>query len=77
MGFTSSKADPDVWMRASVKPDGTHYYEYVLCYVDNVLASSVDPQAVMDSMSNTFTLKDGTVKEPALYLGRRCNQMLH
>jgi hypothetical protein len=33
MGFVSSKADPDVWMRSSVKPDGVKYYEYVLCYV--------------------------------------------
>ncbi len=45
-------------MRAPVKADGTHYYEYVLCYVDDVLASSVKPQAIMDSLSGTFTLKD-------------------
>jgi hypothetical protein len=69
MGFVSSKADPDVWMRASVKPDGTHYYEYVLCYVDDVLASSVNPQNIMDGLSEVFTLKEGTVKEPDLYLG--------
>jgi hypothetical protein len=31
LGFTSCKADPDVWMRKATKPDGTYYYEYVLC----------------------------------------------
>jgi hypothetical protein len=31
MGFTSCHADQDVWMRAATKPDGTEYYEYVLC----------------------------------------------
>jgi hypothetical protein len=69
MGFVSSKADPDVWMRASVKPDGTKYYEYVLCYVDDVLASSMNPGHIMDTLSDTFVLKAGTVKEPDLYLG--------
>jgi hypothetical protein len=27
------------------------------------------PQHIMDSLSNTFVLKEGTVKEPDLYLG--------
>jgi hypothetical protein len=69
LGFVSSKADPDVWMRASVKADGTKFYEYVLCYVDDVLCSSTHPKGIMDSLSHTFTLKEGTVKEPDLYLG--------
>jgi len=30
LGFTSSLADPDVWYRSAVKPDGFTYYEYVL-----------------------------------------------
>ena len=36
-GFKSCKADADVWIRPAVKEDGTKYYEYVLCYVDNIL----------------------------------------
>ena len=30
-GFSSCLADPDVWMRKNCKPDGTEYWEYVLC----------------------------------------------
>jgi hypothetical protein len=30
-GYGPSKADPDVWIRPAVKPDGFEYYEYVLC----------------------------------------------
>ena len=30
LGFQSCEADPDVWMRASVKCDGTPYYQYAL-----------------------------------------------
>jgi hypothetical protein len=44
--FKGCLADPDVWMRPNVKPDGTHYWEYVLMYVvDNRRAVSHDPQS--------------------------------
>jgi hypothetical protein len=41
-GFTSCYADPDIWMRPNCKPDGTKYWEYVLCYVDDILVVSHD-----------------------------------
>jgi hypothetical protein len=31
MGYKPSYADPDVWLRPAVKPDGFKYYEYILC----------------------------------------------
>lgn len=43
IGFKSSLADPDVWLQASVKPDGERYYKYMLCYVDDILCISHDP----------------------------------
>ena len=33
LGYTHTKADPDVWLRKSVKADGYQYYDMVLCYV--------------------------------------------
>ena len=37
-GFESSRADPAVWMRESVRKDGvTKYYDYVLLYTDECL----------------------------------------
>ena len=27
LGFTSFRADPDVWMRAATKPDGEEYFD--------------------------------------------------
>ena len=68
-GFESSKADPDVWMRKATKPDGFQYYEYVLCYVDDVLATSANPHGIMDYLKSRYTLKEGSVKEPDQYLG--------
>ena len=37
IGFLSTKADPDVWYRPAVKPNAFEYYEYILCYVNNIL----------------------------------------
>ena len=67
--FKSCPADPDVWMRPNVKLDGTPYWEYVLIYVDDCLAISHDPKAIMDFLSSRYTLKAGSVKEPTEYLG--------
>ena len=67
--FFPCKADPDVWMRKATKPDGFEYWEYILCYVDDVLAISHKPQELLDAVSENFTLKAGSVKEPDLYLG--------
>jgi hypothetical protein len=68
-GFTSCKADADVWLRPAVKDTGEKYYEYVLCYVDDVLCGSERPQMVMDYLAEQYTLKKGSVKEPDVYLG--------
>ena len=68
-GFTSCKADPDVWLRPAIKDNGDKYYEYVLCYVDDILCASERPQKIMDYLSEQYTLKNGSVKEPDVYLG--------
>ena len=55
MGFTPSKMDPDIWMR----PKADHY-EYIACYVDDLLIASKTPQAIIDSLQgkpNNFKLK--------------------
>jgi hypothetical protein len=40
LGYTSYKADPDVWFRAAIKPDGFCYYKYVLVYADDLMVLS-------------------------------------
>ena len=68
-GFQRSKGDPDVWMRAAMKPDGFKYWEYIAVYVDDILAISHMPKAIMDSLEKSYTLKEGSVTEPEVYLG--------
>jgi Reverse transcriptase (RNA-dependent DNA polymerase) len=69
MGFSACMGDPDVWLRKAVKPGGFQYYEYVLVYVDDILAVSHNPQVIMDSLSKHYTLKQGSVRPPSEYLG--------
>ena len=47
IGYNPSKADPDVWIRPSVKPDGFEYYKMILCYVDDVLSILHDATKTM------------------------------
>jgi len=68
-GFKNSKADPDVWMRKAHKPNGFTYWEYVLCYVNDILAISHVPQANLDVIALHVTLKPGSIEEPKNYLG--------
>ena len=68
-GFASHRGDPDVWVQPTVKPNGDKYWEYVLCYVDDILCISHEPQVVMDYLASKYTLKKGSVKEPDAYLG--------
>jgi Reverse transcriptase (RNA-dependent DNA polymerase) len=70
-GFTSCKADPDIWMRPKSKANGDAYWEYVLVYVDDILCISHEPQNVMDLLASKYKLKDGSVGEPTNYLGAK------
>jgi len=63
IGFRSSIAVPDVWMRAAAKPDGEAYYEYILCYVDDILCISHDAERPMKQIGNTMKFKGNKVKQ--------------
>ncbi|CAJ1962216.1 unnamed protein product [Cylindrotheca closterium] len=69
LGFYSSYADPDVWMRAAIKPDGEEYYEYILCYVDDILCMSENAKDVMEQISYKFKFKKDKIEQPESYLG--------
>ena len=58
MGFKSSVADPDVWMSTAVKPDIEEYYEYILMYVDNILAISMQPRDVVKDIERRLKFKN-------------------
>jgi len=45
-------------MCVAMKLDGTRYYEYALCYVNDVMAISTDPDAVIKELWEHFVLKE-------------------
>ncbi|CAJ1960512.1 unnamed protein product [Cylindrotheca closterium] len=56
-------------MRAAVKPDGKEYYEYILCYVDDILCMSMKAKEVMEGIGRVFKFKKGKIEPPESYLG--------
>ena len=68
--------DPDVWLRADLKPDGEKYYEYILCYVKNILAIYHKAIGIMDGIRTAFKFKDDKVAPPETYLGARLQKKI-
>jgi hypothetical protein len=51
-GYSSCKADPDVWMRPKTKPDGFRYWSYILVYTDDILVIDHGPKVAMDYIAS-------------------------
>ena len=64
LGYVPSKADPDVYLRPAVKSNGLKYYEYVLCYVDDVLCISYNPTTTMQGIQIKFKVKEDKIEPP-------------
>ena len=75
IGYKPSVADSDVWMRPGMKDCGFKYWEYILCYVDDVLSISHKPKETMKGIQSKFKLKDDKMEEPDVYLGAELSHM--
>ena len=66
LGFTSSRADPDVWLRkAKRKESGEKYYEYVLLYCDDCLVISDNAEKVLrEEIGQHFVLSERSIGDP-------------
>ena len=74
MVFKSSIADPDVWMREATKSDGEEYYEYILVYIDDLLAISSDARSFIPEVAENFKLKKDKIDLPEIYIGGRIDK---
>ena len=76
LGFHSCKADPDIWMRAAQKDDGSTYWEYVLLYVDDALCISMNAENILrKEIGKYFYVKEGSVGPPSIYLGNKVSKV--
>ena len=77
LGFESYQADPDIWMREAVKPDGSEYWKYVLLYVDDCLViSDNDEKILQKEIGKYFKLKEASISPPAIYLGGKMRKVV-
>ncbi len=77
MGYTSCKADPDLWLKAMIRPkDNVHYYAYILCYVDDILCTHHDLMAVMGEGPLTGHQRAYTYSHRHSLLVTRTNRLL-
>lgn len=74
MGFKSCIADPDVWRRPATKSNGDKYYEYIMTYVDDVIAISIDAKKILrevQSIESGMQFKNDKIEPPTVYLGAK------
>jgi Reverse transcriptase (RNA-dependent DNA polymerase) len=64
MGFTSSKAEPDIWMRRC-----GDLWEYIATYVDDLCISSPNPKAIIDVLTDKYQFKLKGVGPISFHLG--------
>jgi hypothetical protein len=77
MGYTSCKADPDLWFKAETCPnDNVQYYAYILVYVDDILCIHHDAMSVLDRINKCLPLKPTSVGDPDIYLGAKLRETL-
>ena len=57
LGYMPSKEDSDVFGCPVVKSDGTKYWEYILCYVDDVFAICANTKFSMKGIQAKYKLK--------------------
>jgi len=64
MGFTPSKADPDVWMRAN-----GNVHECIAVYVDDLILAALDAQALANTLMEDYKYKLKGVGPIKFHLG--------
>ena len=65
LGFTPSRADPDLWFNKS--SDGTHY-EYIATHVDDLIIVSKNPMQYINELKKQYPLRN-VEQNPEFYLG--------
>ena len=55
LGYTPCLADPELWYKATVRPDdGFEYYSYILFYVDDILLIHHDSLSILKIIDSYF-----------------------
>ena len=69
MGYGPYQDDISMCTKTEDKPYGFEYWDYVLCYVGNVITISDNPKSIMKYIKAKPTQKGYKVEEPDMYSG--------
>ena len=69
LGFKSSLADLDVWIKPAVDDSGFEYYSYIFVYSDDILIIDKAPEQYMEMLKDSYKIKPESIDEPKRYLG--------
>jgi hypothetical protein len=76
LGFSSSEADPNVWIRLSKQSTGEEYYECFLLYANNVLVFSEHAQQVLRlEIGQHFVLRKELISKLSNHLGQKLQEV--
>ena len=74
LGCMPCKADPDVWIKAAVRPDDGHeHYSYILLYVDDLLCVHHSAEEQIRKVDKYFSMKPDSIGDPDICLGGKLN----
>jgi hypothetical protein len=72
LGWTSCRADQDLWMKSETRSDdGVQYCAYILIYVDGILCVHHDYGLPLTKMEQYFKINNESIHEPTFYLGEK------
>jgi hypothetical protein len=76
LGNKPGLADPNLWWKTNTRDDGFEYYEYVLLYVDDVLAISHKAEEVLQWIDKFFPMRKGSIGPSEIYLGAKMSKVI-
>ena len=66
-----------VWRRPAIKDNGDEYYEYIMAYVDDVVAISEKAVEILKEIqSGGVKFKNDKIEPPNMYLGAKLSTKL-
>jgi hypothetical protein len=73
--YTPCLANPDLWLKLESRPDGSKYYSYILCYVDDIIVVHDDPMPILSRIGQFMKFKEGSIGDHDIYIGVRLSEV--
>jgi hypothetical protein len=64
-------------MQEAVKPTGEEYNEYIFVHVNDLLVLLHNPTSIMNTISDSYCLKNDSIQKPTTYLGAQIKDFCH